>query len=124
MQPGIGSLLWFVAIIALIPVALWLLKRSPMVGGNLLRPGTPRPVSVTPLGGQNKLVTVEVGQGDDRLWLVLGVSPQGIRTLHTMVPQADVAAGPPQAPAATFQQLLSRLSGKDGKGGTGGGHAD
>jgi flagellar protein FliO/FliZ len=120
MQPGFGSLLWFVAIIAAIPVALWLLKRSPLVAGNLLRPGTPRPVSVTPLGGQHKLVTVEVGQGDDRLWLVLGVSPQGIRTLHTMVPQADAAAAPPQAPAATFQQLLSRLKGKDS---TGSGHA-
>jgi len=119
MTPGIGSLLWFVAIIAAIPVALWLLKRSPLVGGNLLKPGTPRPVSVTPLGGQNKLVTVEVGQGDDRLWLVLGVTPQGIRTLHTMVPQADAAAPPPQPPAATFQQLLSRLKG----GGSGSGHA-
>ena len=113
MQPGIGSLLWFVAIVAAIPVALWLLKRSPMVGAHLLRAGTPRPVATLPLGGQNKLVTVEVGQGDDRLWLVLGVTPQGIRTLHTMAPQGDAAAASAQPPAATFQQLLSRLKGKD-----------
>lgn len=112
MQPGFGSLLWFVAIIVAIPVALWLLKRTPLVGGALLRPGSPKAVSVTPLGGQHKLVTVEVGQGEDRLWLVLGVSPQGIRTLHTMVPQAGADDGPPPPPAATFQQLLSRLKGK------------
>jgi len=30
---GITSLLWFIAIIVMIPVALWLLKRTPMGGG-------------------------------------------------------------------------------------------
>jgi flagellar protein FliO/FliZ len=105
------SLLWFGAIVALIPLALWLLKRSPLLGGAAQRPGCPRPVAVLPLATQHKLVTVEVGQGDDRLWLVLGVGPQGIRTLHTMVPQAEPVDTPPQPPAATFQQLLSRLKG-------------
>jgi flagellar protein FliO/FliZ len=109
MQPGLTSLLWFAAVIALIPVALWLLKRSPLVGGGLQRPGTPRTVAVMPLSAQQKLVTVEVGQGDERLWLVLGVSPQGIRTLHTMMPSAEVNDGPPPPPAAAFAQLLDRL---------------
>lgn len=106
------SLVWFGVVIALIPVALWLLKRSPVMGVGAARPGTPRHVAVLPLGQQQKLVTVEVGQGDDRLWLVLGVTPQGIRTLHTMVPQAalpgsETATPPP--PGAAFQQLLTRL---------------
>ena len=111
MQPGFGSLLWFAAVIALIPLALWLLKRSQVMGGGMLRPGTPRPVAVLPLSSQHKLVTVEVGHGDDRLWLVLGMSPQGLRTLHTMVPQAPAidAVAPP--PAAAFAQLLARLRG-------------
>ena len=116
IQPGLGSLLWFVAIIAMIPVALWLLKRSPMVGGSLGKPGTPRHVAVLPLSTQHKLVTVEVGHGEDRLWLVLGVSPQGIRTLHTMVPHPDAVDTPAAPPAAAFAQLLSRLRGP----GTGG----
>lgn len=111
MQPSWGSLLWFLAIIAAIPVVLWLLKRTPMGGGAGTRSGLPKPVAVTGLGGQHKLVTVEVGQGEDRLWLVLGVSPQGIRTLHTMVPQAEAADAPQAPPAATFQQLLTRLRG-------------
>jgi flagellar protein FliO/FliZ len=111
MQSGFVSLLWFVAVIALIPLALWLLKRSPLMGAGLGRAGTPRPVAVMPLASQHKLVTVEVGQGEDRLWLVLGVSPQGIRTLHTMVPQADDSSAAPPPPAATFQLLLNRLRG-------------
>ena len=110
MQPGWTSLLWFAAIVALIPLALWLLKRSPLVGGSA-RAGTPRPVAVMPMSAQHKLVTVEVGQGEDRLWLVLGVSPQGIRTLHTMVPQGPAPDVAPAPPAAAFAQLLSRLRG-------------
>ena len=110
MQGNWTSLLWFAAVIAAIPVVLWLLKRSALVGGGSARGGTPRPVAVLPLSTQHKLVTVEVGQGEDRLWLVLGVSPQGIRTLHTMVAQSDVPV-PPPPPAATFAQLLTRLRG-------------
>jgi flagellar protein FliO/FliZ len=114
VQQGFVSLLWFLGVIALIPLALWLLKRSPVMGLGVHKAGTPKAVAMLPLASQHKLVTVEVGQGDDRLWLVLGVSPQGIRTLHTMLPQAgaDVNTTPP--PAATFAQLLSRLRGPGG----------
>ena len=111
------SLLWFVAIVAAIPAVLWLLKRTPLVGGGGAA-GTPRAVAVLPLSAQQKLVTVEVGQGEERLWLVLGVSPQGIRTLHTMAAQT---AAPPSdtlpPPAATFAQLLTRLRGDKPTGG-------
>ncbi len=112
MQAGWTSLLWFGAVVALIPLALWLLKRSPLGLGALGAPGrlgTPRHVATLPLAPHSRLVTVEVGQGDDRLWLVLGVTAQGIRTLHTMVPQADEALAPPPPPAAAFAQLLGRL---------------
>ena len=64
-------------------------------------------MAVTPLGGQSKLVTVEVGQGEDRLWLVLGVTPAGIRTLHTLPPQAEMPVA--SAPAGlSFAQLMGR----------------
>ena len=106
---GFTSLLWFVAIIALIPVALWLLKRTPMGGAGMGPAGTPRTVAVMPLTAQSKLVTIEVGQGDERLWLVLGVGPQGVRTLHTMTPQTAPASAEPPPPAAAFAQLLNRL---------------
>jgi flagellar protein FliO/FliZ len=107
---GFTSLLWFAAVLAAIPLVLWLFKRSALGGmaGNV--PGAPRPVAVLALSPQQRLVTVEVGQGDERLWLVLGVSPQGIQTLHTMA--AQTVATPPgaaPAPAAAFSQLLGRL---------------
>jgi flagellar protein FliO/FliZ len=105
------SLLWFAAVIAMIPAVLWLLKRTPLGGAGGGHTGAPRTVAVLPLSAQQKLVTVEVGQGEDRLWLVLGVTPQGIRTLHTMAAQtpADDAAALPPPPSAAFAQLLSRL---------------
>ncbi len=103
------SLLWFIAIVAMIPVSLWLLKRTPMGGAGLGPAGSPRTVAVMPLGTQHKLVTIEVGQGEERLWLVLGVGPQGVRTLHTMTAQTTVQAGEPPPPAAAFAQLLSRI---------------
>jgi flagellar protein FliO/FliZ len=113
MQASWISLVWFGVVIALIPLALWLLKRSPMLGVGAGLPGTPRHVAALPLGQQQRIVTVEVGQGDDRLWLVLGVTPQGIRTLHTMVPQVAAApqGGSAAPPAAAFEQLLARMRG-------------
>ena len=119
MPSGLQSLLWFVFIVALIPVALWLLKRSPLGGMGALggpRGGTPRLVATLPVAPQSRLVTVEVGQGEDRLWLVLGVTAQGIRTLHTMVPQADEAPQATPAPAAAFAQLLGRMKNPGGPG--------
>jgi flagellar protein FliO/FliZ len=122
MQPTWISVLWFVAVVALIPLALWLLKRSPMgatMGMGLQKVGgTPRTVAMLPLSAQHKLVTVEVGQGEERVWLVLGLSPQGLSTVHTMTPgsapvgspsgsAAEAPGGPP--PQTAFAQLLGRM---------------
>jgi flagellar protein FliO/FliZ len=59
------------------------------------------------LSPNQRLVTVEVGQGDDRRWLVLGVSPAGISTLHSLPPQAETPAAAPGS-ASVFAQLLQR----------------
>ena len=109
-NPDLTSLWWFIAVVALIPLVLWLLKRTPL-GGAGSGAGAPRTVGVLPLSASQKLVTIEVGQGAERLWLVLGVTPQSIRTLHTMTPQTPTDASAVAPPAATFQQLLSRVRG-------------
>jgi flagellar protein FliO/FliZ len=102
----LSSLLWFLLIIAVIPLALWLLKRTPM--GGTTAQGLMRHVAALPLSTSQRIVTVEVGQGEARCWLVLGVTPGSITTLHTMEPQADVPASTvPALPA--FAQMLSRL---------------
>jgi flagellar protein FliO/FliZ len=109
MAPGWTSLLWFAAIIAAIPAVLWLLKRTPVGGGVGGPAGTPRQVALLPLSASQRLVTVEVGQGEQRQWLVLGVTPQGITALHTMAPQTPAEGSPAQPPQVSFANLLQRL---------------
>ena len=100
------SLLWFVAILALIPAALWLLKRTP--AGGAAAQGVMRVVAMLPISTNQRLLAVEVGRGAERRWLLLGVSPAGIQTLHQMAPIDDLpgAAGP----GAPFAQLLARFA--------------
>jgi flagellar protein FliO/FliZ len=107
MTGSLTPLLWFVVVLALIPAALWLLKRSPVGGGLAAQSGLMRHVATLPLAPNQKLVTVEVGSGESRRWLVLGVTAQSITTLHTMEPQGEL----PAANAATppFAQLLQRM---------------
>lgn len=100
---GLLPFLWFLAIVALIPVALWLLKRTPMGGG--AASGVLRVVAQLPTAPNQRLLVVEVGQGDDRRWLVLGATAQSITTLHTLAPQAE-----PPAPAS-FAKLLGKERG-------------
>ncbi|MFN0186491.1 MAG: FliO/MopB family protein [Aquabacterium sp.] len=99
------SLLAFAAVIALIPVALWLLRRSPY-GAAAARGGPARVVGSLPLAPGQRLLTVEVGQGDERRWLLLGVTNGGISRLHEMAP------GPADAPQApSFSALLKGSTG-------------
>ena len=104
MNSSLVPLLAFAAVIGMIPVALWLLKRTPL--GGSAAAGVMRTVGVLPLSANQRLVTIEVGGGDERKWLVLGVTAQSITTLHTMQPQADAPAGTPTQP---FAQLLGKL---------------
>jgi flagellar protein FliO/FliZ len=103
---GLTSLLWFIAIIVMIPVALWLLKRTPM--GGATTHGLMRSIAVLPISPSQRIVTVEVGTGEGRRWLVLGVTPQSISTLHSMEPQGEVPA-PQATPLPPFAQMLSNL---------------
>ena len=106
---NLTPLLWLVGVIALIPLVLWMIRRSPL--GAQFSQGPVRPVGSLPLSNTQRLVTVEVGEGDDRLWLLLGVTPSGITHLHTMTPQASrtADAASVDTPQSTFAQLLGRL---------------
>ena len=114
--PGWTSLLWFVAILVMIPVALRLLKRTPMggaAGGTGLRS-----IAALPLSNTQRIVTIEVGQGDERRWLILGVTPNSINALYSIAPQGEPGSATGLAgasgdtlpnPPTGFGQLLSRL---------------
>jgi flagellar protein FliO/FliZ len=100
--PSWLPVLWFLVVIALIPLALWLLKRSPL---QQLQQGGARVVGATHLGPGQRLLTVEVGEGDEKRWLLLGVTGQQISRLHEMAPGSL-----PVAPAAIgFADLLKRV---------------
>ncbi len=101
-------MLWFIAILALIPATLWFLKRTPLGGGG--GAGLIKSIATLPLSASQRIVTIEVGSGEERRWLVLGVTPSSITTLHSMSAQAidsNPNAGPAVHPA--FAQLLGRF---------------
>ena len=105
------SALWFLFIIAMIPVVLWLLKRTPVAGlGTVGAQQVTRVISTTGLGPNQRLVTVEVGQGESRQWLVLGVTAQSITTVHALPAQELPPPAPMHVPGlpASFAALLNK----------------
>ena len=107
MPSGLSSLLWFCAIVAAIPLTLWFLKRTPLGGAG--GAGVMRSVAMLPLSTSQRIVTVEIGSGDDRRWLVLGVTPGSITTLHTMAPQEAALPPSPGQVHPAFAQILGRF---------------
>jgi flagellar protein FliO/FliZ len=94
-------LFWFLAILALIPLALWLLKRSPVMATGM--PGGSRVIASQYLGPGQRLLTVEVGEGEQRRWLLLGATAHHISLLGEQHPQVLA-----ETPRAGFAALLHR----------------
>lgn len=113
MKPPLLSLLWFALVVAAIPLVLWLIRRSPYGASISAASGLMRTLATLPISPSQRLVLVEVGQGPARRWLVLGVTPQQITTLHTLEPQPleDSLDGQPASPA--FARLLQSLQRRD-----------
>ncbi len=104
---ALSPILWFLGVVALIPLALWLFKRSALGGG--AGSGLLRSVAALPLSASQRVVTVEVGNGDERRWLVLGVTPHSITTLHNMrAPGLDEDEAAPPAAGEGFAAALAR----------------
>jgi flagellar protein FliO/FliZ len=107
MPNGLSSVLWFCAIVALIPVTLWFLKRTPLGGGGAA--GVMKTVAMLSLSTSQRIVTIEVGSGAERRWLVLGVTPNSITPLHTMTPDDGARPSDPAPLHPAFAQILGRL---------------
>lgn len=106
MGTSFAPALWFLLVLAVIPLALWLFKRTPM--GRLQGAGPIRVVSLLALGPQQKLVTIALGEGEQVRHLLLGVTPQQIQLLQELRPGE---APMPGAVAPSFGQLLARARG-------------
>ncbi|OQW86939.1 MAG: hypothetical protein BWK72_15655 [Rhodoferax ferrireducens] len=71
-----------IAVLAAIPFGLkWLQRR---MGAGVTGTGaTSKVISAVAVGPHQRVVTVEVGPPDARVWLTLGVTAQSVTCLHT-----------------------------------------
>jgi len=102
-------LLALVAVVAAIPLSLWLLRRSGMAGGrptDLLHT-----VAQLPLSASQRVTVVELRYGHTARWLVLGVSAGRIDALATLDAPPDVPPDVLQPQAGTVDQLIARWRG-------------
>jgi flagellar protein FliO/FliZ len=103
MQSTGLMLFWFVVVLIMIPVSLWLLKRSGWQPKGAAPAAWPmKTLGQLPLGPGQRVVTIEVGQGASRTCLVLGVTQHSITTLHTLPASVESAAGP------AFNEVLAQ----------------
>lgn len=94
-------------VLAAIVLVAWLLKRM-----NIVQQGSGYPLKVlggVSVGQRERIVLVEVKD----TWLVVGVGPGQIRTLHTLpkaeIPAADLQAAENHLPENKFANLLSSI---------------
>ena len=97
----------FLAVLSLFAFGLKVWKRK---GGGLGRADAleGRVLNVISLGAHERVITVEVGSPGARCQLVLGVTPQAIRTLHVLSaqgPAATVAPGADSLPRSFGAEL-------------------
>lgn len=98
-------LVFVVVVLAAIPFALKWLQRRMGVGVTGSGAGS-KVISVVAVGPHQRVVTVEVGPMEARVWLTLGVTAQNITCLHTM------AAAPAQLDVARIQDAPVTPSGR------------
>ena len=105
MNALLPSLIWFAIVVALIPVALAVVKRSQRMKPG--RGGIVRLVGGLAVGTRERIAVVEAGGR----WLVVGITAQAVTLLTELdgPPPEGEASGTPPAPAASgaFERILS-----------------
>jgi flagellar protein FliO/FliZ len=109
MSSSLMPLLAFVAVIALIPLALWTMKRAGV--GGAVTGGVLRPVANLSLGNAQRVAVVEVAVGAERHWLVLGVTGERVSQLASYAAPELPPTAPAPAHALAVNQLIARWRG-------------
>ena len=110
MTTSLMPLMAFVLVIAMIPVALWMMKRAGL-GGAAPAGSVLRHVSQLSLGTSQRVTVVEITVGTERHWLVLGVTGERVTQLASY-PAPDVPpAASATAHATAVNQLIARWRG-------------
>jgi flagellar protein FliO/FliZ len=110
LQNAMPALLLLALMVGLAFALKWARRRLPGAVGHS---GPPMQVlSTLSLGPQQRVVTVQIGQGEDRVCLVLGVSAGSVNALHQMALPADLVdpASPIVTPASGFAARLAQLT--------------
>ncbi|PTQ77848.1 flagellar protein FliO/FliZ [Nitrosomonas oligotropha] len=102
----IGALL---LVLAVIVGGTWLLKRFSLIPA--AASGVVKVVAAAGVGQRERVVVVEI----DQTWLVLGVAPGRVNTLHTMTKPGSDAPGtkPDHPPVETFATQLNQSMEKE-----------
>jgi flagellar protein FliO/FliZ len=101
MGESLAQLLFgFAIVIALIFASLWLLKRLSAPRGQAA--GLLKVIAATAVGPRERVVVVELGDS----WLVLGVAPGQVTSLHQLPRVANVT--PPPATEGDFASWLKK----------------
>jgi flagellar protein FliO/FliZ len=107
-QNAIPALVLLAVLVGIAWALKWARGRVPGLGAGA-GPSL-RILSSLALGPQQRVVTVEVGDGERRIGLVLGVAPGSVQTLHTLeLPPAPPAAATPPAPGGFAARLAQQL---------------
>jgi flagellar protein FliO/FliZ len=94
-----------VFVVALIPAAMWLLKRFGAAPGAAAQAAGLKVVAQLPLGARERLVVLEAG---DR-WLLLGVTAGAVNRVGTLPKPAADSTGDAIASPTAFRQLLQQI---------------
>lgn len=109
LSGALQVLLGLLVVLAAIGVTVWLLKRFPI--GQQAMGGLVKVVGGVALGPRERLILVEVGD----TWLLLGVAPGQINTLHTLPRPAEapkIESLPQPAFASWLKQALHKREAK------------
>ncbi|MBC7663049.1 MAG: flagellar biosynthetic protein FliO [Caulobacter sp.] len=110
MTTSLMPLMAFLFVIAMIPVALWLMKRAG-IGGGAPAGSVLRHVAQLSLGTSQRVTVVEIAVGAERHWLVLGITGERVTQLASY-PAPDIAqSASAPAHAAAVNQLIARWRG-------------
>jgi flagellar protein FliO/FliZ len=107
MTQSLLSVVVFIALLAMVPWALrWVKRRNGGLPGSVAGSGS-RVVSALGVGPTQRVVTVEVGPPEARVWLVLGITAQAVTPLYNMpapgFAQAVRMAEPAVVPAHDYR---------------------
>ena len=100
-----------VGLLVLMVLAAWALQRWRKHLPGLAPQGGPalKVLGAIALGPQQRVVTLQVGQGPDAQCLVLGVTPGSINTLHSLPLPAEADSGSAE-PVTGFAARLAQLT--------------